>query len=253
MQPEVLLALLAALAIVVLVTLIVRVRMHAFPALMIVSLALGLGAGLEPAAVVTAFQQGVGNTLGFIAVVIGLGTFVGALLAESGGAAGRRARGRGCRRRALAAVGGRGGGLCHRPAGLLQRRARPALPRRRRAGRHLRPAAADARVAAGGGPVGAAMAWWRRIPARWSRSSGSAPTRACRSSTAIVAGVPAFALAGPLFLRALPPALLIARRRAQRAAVGRAHGDRTRRRSRSRLRRCSCRSRSCSARRSSRR
>jgi GntP family gluconate:H+ symporter len=79
--------LLAAVAIVVLVTLIVRVKMHAFPALMIVSLGLGLGAGLEPAAVVAAFQQGVGNTLGFIAVVIGLGTFIGGLLAESGGAA----------------------------------------------------------------------------------------------------------------------------------------------------------------------
>ncbi len=79
--------LLAAAAILVLVVLVVRVRMHPFPALMIVSLGLGLAAGLEGAAVVTAFQQGVGNTLGFIAVVIGLGTFVGALLAESGGAA----------------------------------------------------------------------------------------------------------------------------------------------------------------------
>ncbi len=78
--------LLALGAIIVLVTLIVRVKMHAFPALMVVSLGLGLSAGLEPAAVVTAFQQGVGNTLGFIAVVIGLGTFVGGLLAESGGA-----------------------------------------------------------------------------------------------------------------------------------------------------------------------
>jgi GntP family gluconate:H+ symporter len=54
---------------------------------MTVSLGLGLAAGLPPTAVVAAFQQGVGNTLGFIAVVIGLGTFVGALLAESGGAA----------------------------------------------------------------------------------------------------------------------------------------------------------------------
>lgn len=78
--------LLAALAIVVLVVLIVRVRMHAFPALMIVSLGLGLAAGLPAPAVVAAFQQGVGSTLGFIAVVIGLGTFVGGLLAESGGA-----------------------------------------------------------------------------------------------------------------------------------------------------------------------
>ncbi len=79
--------LLAAAAIVALVALIVRVRMHAFPALMIVTLGLGLGAGLDATAIATAFQTGVGNTLGFIAVVIGLGTFVGALLAESGGAA----------------------------------------------------------------------------------------------------------------------------------------------------------------------
>ena len=33
-----------------------------------------------------AFQQGVGDTLGFVALVIGLGTVIGKLLAESGGA-----------------------------------------------------------------------------------------------------------------------------------------------------------------------
>ena len=88
---------------------------------------------------------------------------------------GRRARCRGCRRRALAAMGGRDGGLCHRPSGLLQRRARPPLPRRRRAGRHLRPAAADARIAAGGGsvgqpwPGGAASGTARRDRAAWRR------------------------------------------------------------------------------------
>jgi GntP family gluconate:H+ symporter len=92
--------LLAAVAILVLVVLVVRVRMHPFPALMIVSLGLGLAAGLDGATVVTSFQQGVGNTLGFIAVVIGLGTFVGALLAESGGAAA-------VGRAAVAAVGDR--------------------------------------------------------------------------------------------------------------------------------------------------
>lgn len=78
---------LTAVAILALVTLIVRVKMHAFPALMIVSLGLGLATGLDATAVAAAFQTGVGNTLGFIAVVIGLGTFIGALLAESGGAA----------------------------------------------------------------------------------------------------------------------------------------------------------------------
>ena len=33
-----------------------------------------------------AFQEGVGNTLGFVAMVIALGTVIGKLLAESGGA-----------------------------------------------------------------------------------------------------------------------------------------------------------------------
>ena len=80
--------LLPALAVAILILLIVRVRMHAFPALMIVSLGLGLAAGLPPLAVARAFQDGVGSTLGFVAIVIGLGTFVGAMLAESGGARG---------------------------------------------------------------------------------------------------------------------------------------------------------------------
>ena len=65
--------------------------MHAFPALMIVSLGSD-SARASVRNVVTAFQQGVGNTLGFIAVVIGLGTFIGGLLAESGGASSWRAR-----------------------------------------------------------------------------------------------------------------------------------------------------------------
>lgn len=78
--------LLPAAAVAVLIVLIVRLRMHAFPALMIVSLGLGLAAGLPPTAVAQAFQDGVGSTLGFVAIVIGLGTFAGALLADSGGA-----------------------------------------------------------------------------------------------------------------------------------------------------------------------
>jgi GntP family gluconate:H+ symporter len=41
---------------------------------------------MAPADIPRAFQQGVGDTLGFIAMVIGLGTVIGKLLAESGGA-----------------------------------------------------------------------------------------------------------------------------------------------------------------------
>lgn len=61
--------------------------MNAFIAIVLASLAAGIGAGLPPARVARAFQDGVGATLGFVAIVIGLGTILGKLLAESGGAA----------------------------------------------------------------------------------------------------------------------------------------------------------------------
>lgn len=76
----------AVLGIAGLVVLVAWVRMHAFIALMLAALGIGLAAGMRPLAIVTAFQTGVGNTLGFIAIVIALGSVLGRLLAESGGA-----------------------------------------------------------------------------------------------------------------------------------------------------------------------
>ncbi|MBL9126093.1 MAG: hypothetical protein JNL97_00530, partial [Verrucomicrobiales bacterium] len=61
-------------------------RMHAFLALALASLGVGLATGMSPPDVAKAFQDGVGSTLGLIAVVVGLGTMLGKLLAESGGA-----------------------------------------------------------------------------------------------------------------------------------------------------------------------
>jgi gluconate:H+ symporter, GntP family len=80
------LALLAALAVLAIVFLIARVRLHAFLAITVVSLVLALCAGMAPSTAVRAFQDGVGATLGFIAIVIGLGSIFGKLLAESGAA-----------------------------------------------------------------------------------------------------------------------------------------------------------------------
>jgi GntP family gluconate:H+ symporter len=77
----------AALAVALLILLIARFRMNAFVAIVLASLAAGIGAGLPLARVARAFQDGVGATLGFVAIVIGLGTIMGKLLAESGGAA----------------------------------------------------------------------------------------------------------------------------------------------------------------------
>jgi GntP family gluconate:H+ symporter len=47
---------------------------------------MGLAAGMTPVAAVKAFGDGVGNVLGFIAIVVGLGTMLGKMMAESGAA-----------------------------------------------------------------------------------------------------------------------------------------------------------------------
>src|SRR6476646_3850476 len=80
------LLLLAAGAVVALILLIARYRVHPFIALVVVSLLLGAAAGMPLGSVVGAFQEGVGTALGFIAVVVGLGTMLGKMMAESGGA-----------------------------------------------------------------------------------------------------------------------------------------------------------------------
>jgi len=86
MSPENRLLLFALLAVIALVVLIARYKLHPFIALISVSLAMGIAAGMEPAAAVKAFQDGVGGALGFIAIVVGLGTMLGKMMAESGAA-----------------------------------------------------------------------------------------------------------------------------------------------------------------------
>ncbi|MGH9310355.1 MAG: gluconate:H+ symporter [Vicinamibacterales bacterium] len=77
----------AALGVALVVLLITWMRMPAFLALATGSLFVGLAARIPLPDIPRAFQSGVGDTLGFIAMVIGLGTIIGKLLAESGGAA----------------------------------------------------------------------------------------------------------------------------------------------------------------------
>src|SRR5207245_8434923 len=61
-------------------------KLHPFVVLIAVSLGLGIAAGMPLGGVVKSFQDGVGNVLGFIAIVVGLGTMLGKMMAESGGA-----------------------------------------------------------------------------------------------------------------------------------------------------------------------
>ena len=84
-DPAILL-LIAGVSVVLVVLLITWLRVTAFVALLIGSLFVGLAARMPLADIPRAFQQGVGDTLGFVALVIGLGTIIGKLLAESGGA-----------------------------------------------------------------------------------------------------------------------------------------------------------------------
>src|ERR1700720_3492042 len=79
------LVLLTVAALVLLLSLILVVRLHAFLALLLSSMALGLAAGMPPEKVLTSIQKGFGDALGFIAVVVGLGAMIGRFLEYSGG------------------------------------------------------------------------------------------------------------------------------------------------------------------------
>ena len=72
-------------AIALLLFLILVVKLHAFLSLLISSMALGLAAGMAPAAVLKSIQSGFGEALGFIAVVVGLGAMIGRFIENSGG------------------------------------------------------------------------------------------------------------------------------------------------------------------------
>ncbi|QDD64185.1 permease DsdX [Herbaspirillum seropedicae] len=76
----------ALVAVIALIVLIAKFKMNPFIVLIVVSLVLGLAVGMPMGNIVKAFETGVGNALGHIALVVGLGTMLGKMMAESGGA-----------------------------------------------------------------------------------------------------------------------------------------------------------------------
>jgi GntP family gluconate:H+ symporter len=74
------------IGIVLLVLLIVWLKMHAFLALTIGALFVGVGSGIPLDKVTASYEAGVGGVLGYVGVLIALGAMVGKLLADSGGA-----------------------------------------------------------------------------------------------------------------------------------------------------------------------
>jgi Gnt-I system low-affinity gluconate transporter len=69
-----------------LIAAVMRLRIHPFVALLAVAVGVGLAAGMPPQKVIDSITAGMGNTLGFVAVVVGLGSIFGMMLEESGGA-----------------------------------------------------------------------------------------------------------------------------------------------------------------------
>lgn len=76
----------AAISIVALILLIARYRLNPFVTLMLVSFGLALAAGMPAKDIVASYESGVGKTLGHIALIVALGTMLGKMMAESGGA-----------------------------------------------------------------------------------------------------------------------------------------------------------------------
>lgn len=70
----------------VLLFLIIRVKLHAFLSLLITSILVGLMAGISPMAIAGVISKGMGDTLAFVATIVGLGAIFGAILEHSGGA-----------------------------------------------------------------------------------------------------------------------------------------------------------------------
>jgi GntP family gluconate:H+ symporter len=80
------LLLIAAAAVAVLLVLIIGLRLHAFLALILVSLLTGLAAGIPVDEVAGRLLAGFGSTLASVALLVGLGAMIGKLLEVTGGA-----------------------------------------------------------------------------------------------------------------------------------------------------------------------
>lgn len=87
LDPHSLFLLIAAFVSVIgLILLVAVVKLNPVLALFITALSLAVVAGMPPSTIIHSFESGVGATLGHIAIVVALGTMLGKMMAESGGA-----------------------------------------------------------------------------------------------------------------------------------------------------------------------
>ncbi len=76
----------ALVSVVALVVMIAVVKVNPFISLFLASIGLAVAVRMPLSTVVKSFEAGLGSTLGHIAIVVGLGTMLGKMMAESGGA-----------------------------------------------------------------------------------------------------------------------------------------------------------------------
>lgn len=76
----------AAGGVALLLVLVIWLKLHAFVALLVVSFLVALVAGIPLADIVPTITTGMGDTLGFVAIIVGLGVMIGQIIQVSGGA-----------------------------------------------------------------------------------------------------------------------------------------------------------------------
>ena len=86
MSHETFLLLDAVVTVIGLIVLITKFKFHPFIALIIAAAFLGLTSGMPIGTIIKAFQDGFGGVLGFVGIILALGTMLGKMMAESGGA-----------------------------------------------------------------------------------------------------------------------------------------------------------------------
>ncbi|HIY24448.1 MAG TPA: GntP family permease, partial [Candidatus Brachybacterium merdigallinarum] len=85
-RPVWLLLMIALVAIVLLLVLIIKARLHAFFSLLIIAVATGLAAGIGVGDVIDVVIDGFSSTVGTVALLVGFGAVLGRLIEITGGA-----------------------------------------------------------------------------------------------------------------------------------------------------------------------
>ena len=78
--------LIVILGICLLLFLILVVKFNSFLSFVIVSLAVGLAEGMTLDKTIISIENGIGNTMGFLVLILGFGSMLGKLVSESGAA-----------------------------------------------------------------------------------------------------------------------------------------------------------------------